>query len=77
MIIGKVWKRNANGKYPQKIVTIPQSSNIEAGDHVMINKIKGEQKIADINLSAIGKTKTESANQTHAKEILGGIYNDE
>jgi hypothetical protein len=37
-------------------------------------KIKGEQEMADINLSALAKTQTESANQTKAKEILKEIY---
>lgn len=73
MIIRRVWERNASGKYPQKIVTIPQSSDIETGDHVMIIKVKGEQVMAEKNLSAIAKTKTESANQTKARKILKEI----
>ena len=34
--IVKVWKNNKSG---QKLVTIPKTSGIEAGDHVVIRKV--------------------------------------
>lgn len=40
MLIQKVWERAGSSKYPQKIVTIPQSSDIKAGDYVKIIKVK-------------------------------------
>ena len=70
MIIQKVMQ---NKHTKQKTVTIPKDSEINKGDYVMINKIKGEQKIADKNLSAIAKTKPESANQTKANKVLKEI----
>lgn len=37
----KVWVKK-NGKYIQKIVTIPQNSKIQEGDYVKIIKVEEE-----------------------------------
>jgi len=74
MIIAKVMQSKHT---LQKTVTIPAKSDINKGDYVMITKIKGElEAMAEKNLSAIAKTKTESANQTKAKKINEEIRND-
>lgn len=73
MIIKKVWERKTNNSNIQKLVTIPHSSDIVAGDYVTIQKVKGEQAIADINLSAIAKTKTEPEHRIKAREVLKEI----
>ena len=74
MIISKVMQSKHT---KQKTATIPKKSKIKKGDYVMITKVKGEQATAEKNLSAIAKTKTESANQTKARKLLKEIHEDE
>lgn len=73
MIIQKVMENKYTN---QKTVTIPKGSGIEKGDYVMIKKVRGEQIIAEKNLSVIAKTKTESSHQTKANKINEEIRND-
>ncbi len=66
MIIRKVYE---NKQSKQKLVSVPSKSDIVKGDYVMITKVKGEQVMAEENLSAIAKNNTESAHQKIAREI--------
>ncbi len=66
MIIRKVYENKTS---KQKLISIPAKSDIQTGDYVSIAKVKGEQATAEINLSAIAKTDTESTHKTKARKI--------
>lgn len=73
MIIAKVMQSKHT---EQKTVTIPKKSDINKGDHVIITKVKGEQVMAEKNLSALAKTKTESSHKTKGRKINEEIRNE-
>jgi len=73
MIIQKVMQ---NKHTKQKTVTVPKDSGIEKGDYVSMKKVKGEQALAEKNLSAIARGKKILSPKEFGEKLNEEIRND-